>query len=178
MTTTTPRPDQTSHPANPTLEQVDRAIRRRSFCTLATVSPAGRPHAAGVLYAYAEGALYVSTQRDSRKARNIAANPAVFVWVPVRRVPVGPPSGVQFAAEAELLDNDDTEVRRLAAGGLLKAITGHGELELDGGCFVRIAPGPTIHTYGIGLPLHRLIRDPLNAGGRLVRPPKLSSKGL
>jgi hypothetical protein len=166
---TTRRPNQDRSPANPTFEQVDRAIRRRAFCILATTSPAGRPHAAGVLYAYAEGELYASTLRESRKALNIAANPAVFVSLPVRRLPVGPPSSVQFAATGQVLDNDHPDVRRLAGQGLLKAVTGHGELDLEGGCFLRITPGRTIHTYGIGMPLHRLIRDPLNAGGVVRR---------
>jgi hypothetical protein len=166
MTTTDHRPS----PAAPTYDQVERALRRRSFCTLATASPANRPHVAGVLYAYAQGALYVSTSRDSRKARNVAANGAVFVCVPVRRLPVGPPSSLQFAATAEILANDDADVRRLADQGALKAVTGHGELELDGGCFLRINPGPTIHTYGIGMSLVRLVRDPLNASGSVRRP--------
>ena len=123
-----------------------------------------------MLYAYTEGVLYVSTARESRKAQNIAANPDVFVVIPVRRVPVGPPSSLQFSATAEILDRSDTEIHRLAAQGSLKAITGHGELELDGGCFLRIMPRATIHTYGIGLPLIRLIRDPLNAAGTVRRP--------
>jgi hypothetical protein len=170
MTETTPTPGPVPDPAGPAFEQVERAIRRRSFCTLATATPAGRPHAAGVLYAYADGALYVSTMRGSRKARNVAANPAVFVSVLVRRLPVGPPSSLQFAALAEILDNDDADVRRLAAEGRLKAVTGHGELDLDGGCFLRITPGTTIHTYGIGMSLIRLVRDPINLAGTVRRP--------
>jgi pyridoxamine 5'-phosphate oxidase-like protein len=154
----------------PTYDQVLRALRRRSFGMLGTASPTNRPHVAGVLYALADGALWVSTSRASRKARNLEANPAAFFAVPVRRLPVGPPSGIQFAATAEILRTDDADVRRLAAGGQLKAVTGHGELELEGGCFLRLTPGPTFHTYGIGMPLHRLIRDPLNAGGSVRRP--------
>jgi hypothetical protein len=168
MTSITPSHD--SKPATPTFAQVERAIQRRSFCILATASPTNRPHAAGVLYAYAEGALYISTERESRKARNIAANPAAFISIPVRRLPVGPPSSVQFAGAAEVIDLDDTGVRDLVAKGALKAITKHGELELDGGCFLRVTPGPAIHTYGIGMPLLRLIRDPLNAAATVRRP--------
>jgi hypothetical protein len=157
-----------ARPAGPTFSQVERLIQRRSFCTLSTVSTSDRPHSAGVLYAYADGALYVSTDRESRKARNIAANPAVFIVIPVRRLPVGPPSSVQFAAEAEILG--DEEIRRIAAQGSIKAITGHGELDREAGCFLRITPGPITHTYGIGMPLIRLIRDPLNAAGQARRP--------
>lgn len=164
--TTAPAPDLRTHAA-PTTEQVTTALRRRSFCVLATVSPAGRPHSAGVLYAWHDGALYVSTIRASRKARNIAHQPHVHVTLPIRRIPVGPPSSLLFAARAELLANDDAAVTALAASGALKAITGHGELELPGGCIVRITPDGPVHTYGIGLSLRTLIKDPLGAGGRV-----------
>ncbi|HEX6416913.1 MAG TPA: pyridoxamine 5'-phosphate oxidase family protein [Acidimicrobiales bacterium] len=150
---------------HPDPAKVARAIAKRSFCTLATTSPSGRPHAAGILYAVADGALYVSTLRTSRKARNIAENPRVGVVIPVRRLPVGPPSSVQFQAVAEILGVDDPGVRRLAGAGRLKAITGHGELELPDGCVVRITPPRRVLTYGLGMSLRRLVRDPLDAAG-------------
>jgi hypothetical protein len=156
--------------AHPTFEQVERLVARRSFCTLGTAAPNGRPHAVGVLYAPVDGALFVSTLRSSRKARNVADNPAVFVSIPVRRVPFGPPSSVQYASTAELLAPDDPVVRGLAADGRLKSITAHGELDLPGGCFVRIAAPSVVHTYGIGLSLISLMRNPLDAAGRVSRP--------
>lgn len=122
-----------------------------------------------MLYASVDGALYVSTLRTSRKARNLAGNPRAFLCVPVRRLPVGPPSSVQFEATAELLALDDPHVAGLARTGALKAITSHGELELPGGCWLRLSPAPWLHTYGLGLPLRQLLRDPLNAGGRVRR---------
>jgi hypothetical protein len=155
------------HPAQPTLDQITRTIAKRTFATLATTSPSGRPHVAGVLYAEVDGDLYLSTVRESRKGRNLAANPDVFVCIPVRRLPVGPPSSVQFASTAEVLAQDHPDVVRLAAEGRLKAITGHGELTLPGGCFVRIAAPATYLTYGLGLSLRRLMKDPLHASARV-----------
>jgi Pyridoxamine 5'-phosphate oxidase len=155
----------------PTYDEVSRAISKRSFATLATTSPQQRPHAAGVLYAEVDGVLYVSTLRSSRKARNIAANPNAFVSIPVRRIPFGaPPSSVQFAATAELLPVDHPDVVGLAAAGRLKAITSHSELELPDGCIVRITPSATIHTYGLGMSLRALGKDPLNAAANVVKP--------
>ncbi len=154
--------------ANPNAADVLEAVASRSFCTLATSSATNRPHVAGVLYAAEDNVLYVSTLRTSRKARNIASNPHVFVCVPVRRLPVGPPSTVQFAATAEILAPNDPVIVALVERGRLKAVTGHGELELPDGCFVRITPAGTFHTYGLGLPLWDLVRDPLDAGGRVV----------
>jgi general stress protein 26 len=163
MTTTTAT---ATYPTNPILADVTAAMRKRSFCTLATSSPAHQPHVAGVIYAMVDDKLYVSTQRTSRKARNIATNPNVFVCIPIRRVPVGPPSTVQFAAKAELLSARD--VATLAQAGKLKAITSHGELELADICFVRITPSERLLTYGLGLPLRQLAKDPLNAAGLVL----------
>lgn len=162
-------PDLSSN-ARPTLALVERAIARRSYCVLATVSGAGRPHAAGVIYAFVDGDLWVSVDRSSRKARNIAGNRSVHVQIPVRRGPVGPPSSVQFAATADLFAPGDPEVQRLLAAGRLKKVSGHGELERPDAALVRIRPGRVLHTHGLGLSLLALIRDPLRAAGRVERP--------
>jgi hypothetical protein len=148
-----------------TEDQLQRLIARRSFCTLATTSSAGRAHVAGVLYVADGTTLYVNTLRTSRKARNLAANPRASVCIPVRRLPFGPPSSIQFAATAELLDVDDAGIRSLLAAGTLKPITSHGELDLPDDCFVRLTPALLVTTYGLGMPLRRLIRNPLDAGG-------------
>ncbi len=46
---------------------------------IATTRPDGRPHVMPVWGVWVRGALYFSTHRRSRKARNLAANPAVVV---------------------------------------------------------------------------------------------------
>lgn len=146
-------------------QDVLEAIGKRSFATLATTSPEGWPHAAGVLYALSGGHLYVSTMRDSRKARNVAQEPRVAVTVPVRRAPVGPPSTIIFQTEARVLALDDPELRSAADAEELKAVTSHGELELPGGCFLQIALPRRVVTYGLGMSLLSLIRDPGHAAG-------------
>lgn len=156
--------------ANPTWDDVTHRIAQRSFALLATSSPAQHPHVAGVLYAEHEGALYVSIERASRKGRNIAANPHVSVTIPIRRIPFGPPATAMFQANAVLLDNDDTGLRALADSGAISAVTSHGELELDEGCIVRVDPPRIIHTYGLGISLLTLMREPLRGGGRVERP--------
>lgn len=154
--------------ARPDLPLVERALAKRSVAVLSTVSAAGRPHAATVVYARVDGALYVSTDRASRKARNVAANPHVHVCVHVRRLPFGPPpSSIQFATTAALLAPDDPALAPLLRSGALKAITSHGELDLPGGCILRLAPPRTYLTYGLGLSLKALGKDPLHAGGRV-----------
>jgi hypothetical protein len=142
-----------------------KAIDKRSFATLATVSPAGRPHVAAVLYQRAGDELYFSTDAASRKARNIAANRHVAVCIPIRRLPVGPPASLHFQATAEIVPADDSRFRRLVDDGSLDSITGHGELDTPGGCFVRITLPARANTYGLGMSIRQLMRDPLDAAG-------------
>jgi hypothetical protein len=175
MITTThliPDPAAAADPATSTdadlARLVRKAVAKRSFAVLATASDDGRSHAAGVLYAVAEGNLWISTLRSSRKAKNVAGNPRVAITIPVRRLPVGPPSSVQLQAKAEVVDVDDAELRRLAASGALKKVTSHGELELADGCFLRVALPERVPVYGLGMSLWRLMRDPL-AAGRVAR---------
>lgn len=148
--------------SSPAPASVARAIEKHSFCTLATAA-ANRPHCVGVLYAAVDGVLYVSTLEHSKKARNIAANPLVAVCIPVRRYPMAPPFLVQFSASAEILPAQDPTMVELARTGRLKKITAHGELEHPGSCFLRITPERTVFTYGIGVPLRTVLRDPIQA---------------
>ena len=150
------------------LERIDRAVGRKSFAVLSTVSEAAFPHAAGVMYASVGRTLYVHTMSSSRKARNVAANPNVGIVVPVRRLPVGPPFSVQFQANASIVAMDDPEITSLVGHGELKKITSHGELDEPAGCFIRIQPTGRIHTYGIGVSVIDVARDPLHAGARSV----------
>ncbi len=168
ITTTPSTPSSvTSDPKQ--LRKVRKVIGSKSFATLATTSPAGRPHVAGVLYDEAGGALWVHTMRSSRKARSIAANPHVAVCIPFRKLPAGPPYTVQFQATARLVEMNDPEVVDLIAAGELQTVSAHGALEEPDGVFVRVVPNGTVHSYGLGANPIDLIRDPLHTGARTVR---------
>ena len=136
---------------------------------MSTVSTAGFPHAAGVLYVAIDDTLYVHTMRSSRKARNVGTDHRVGVVVPVRKLPVGPPFTVQFQGRADIVAMDDPEILGLVETGRLKKISSHGELDEPDGCFLRIRPTGIVHTYGIGVSTLALVRDPIRNGPRSVR---------
>lgn len=148
--------------------RIERLLERKSFCTLSSVSPAGRPHAAGVISCYVDGELWIHTMRSSRKARNIAAHPWVGVCVPVRKLPVGPPFSISLQAPAELVAMDDPRTLQHLKAGRLKKVSGHGELEEPDGVFIVVGPLTKVHSYGIGVSTIGLIKDPLHAGARTV----------
>lgn len=165
-TTHDPHLDRTAPAAHhPDPTRIVTTVRRRSFATLATTSPAGVPHVAGVLFEIVGNDLYVNTLSASRKARNVAANGRAAVCVPIRRLPVGPPSSVQFQSTAEVVAVDDERVLAAVDRGQLSSLTSHGELDLPDGCFLRIALPPRLVTYGLGMSVRALIADPLGAAG-------------
>jgi nitroimidazol reductase NimA-like FMN-containing flavoprotein (pyridoxamine 5'-phosphate oxidase superfamily) len=171
------KPDNDRSEQAPSLTELTTAIGHRSVCTLATSSSRNRPHAATVIYAAVGTTLYVNTDRSSRKARNVAENPHVGVVIHVRRLPVGPPSSVQLQGTAEVVDMDDPEIVALVEAGRLKKVTGHGELDRPDGCFIRIRPGRKVTTYGLGMSLWQLLRDPLNAAGSIELPTDEGERG-
>ena len=166
MSTLLAEPASTSAAFDPDQQRaaVRRVLARSSFCTLATSSAAGAAHVVGVLYAAVDGVLYVNTSETSVKVRNIRANPRVAVCIPVRRLPFFPPSCVQFQGTADILAPDDPHIVALLEAGRLRPITSHGELDLPGCCFLRITPSRRISSFGIGMGVRQLLRDPLGAG--------------
>ncbi|MGI9606403.1 MAG: pyridoxamine 5'-phosphate oxidase family protein [Acidimicrobiales bacterium] len=168
-TTATTHPPSSDFDAESHRRRLSKIIRKKSFCTLATTSPAGRAHSAGVVYDVADGNLWVHAERTSRKVRSISENPNVGVCIPFRRLPAGPPYTIHFQARATVVEMDDLEVRELLATGALAKISGHGALEMPEGCFVKVQPNHTVHSFGPGARPLDLIRDPLNAGARTVR---------
>ena len=105
----------------------------------------------------------MSTSGSSKKARNIGGNPRVAVCIPVHRYPMAPPFLVQFGGTAEILSAQQPTIAELLEVGQLKKITAHGELDDPDACFLRITPDRTVHTYGIGIPLRTVLRDPIHA---------------
>ncbi len=166
---------QTNSPNDPAqTKRVTKAIKSASFAVLSTVSAAGFPHAAGVVYETAEGSLFVHTMGHSRKAQNVRSRGRVGVVIPVRKLPVGPPFTIQFQATAEVFAMDDKVITDLLSKGELKGVTGHGALDEPDGCFLRLTPSGRIHTYGIGVSAIALARDPLHAGARSLDAAQLS----
>lgn len=167
MTTNTMTVAPTDTVFHPDPAMIRRAIERRSVATLATVSTANRPHAATVLYQCVDDALFVSTYRYSRKARNIAELGVAAVTIAVRRLPIGPPASIQFQSVAAVLANDDSDIVHLAGAGRLDKITAHGELDLADACFLRLALPARLVTYALGMSLWRALRNPLDAAGEV-----------
>ena len=60
-------------------EWVDQQMAKSRNYWICSTRPDGRPHAAQVWGVWIDGVLYFSTDREARKARNLAANPEIVV---------------------------------------------------------------------------------------------------
>lgn len=144
---------------------VEREIRKRNFGVLATISPQGRPHSAGVLYAISRPKdpfiLYVTTDRRSKKARNIANNRNVAFTIPLNRrfLRFMPPNSIQFQGVADLTSSDDEDARAAFSRSLLLRETLKLEASQRDAIFIRITPDPVVFTYGVGVSPLSLIKD-------------------
>ena len=171
----------------PTFEAVERALRRRTFATLSTLTADGRPHATGVVYAVSPPGeplcLYVTTNAKNKKVTNVRAHTDIALVVPLFRsiLTVAPPPCVQFQGKAEMVDAVD----KAALAAFRCTWFGRAILKMehrivaDGGelCFIRIRPAPVIFTYGLGMSLLALRRHAGEAAARVAVPDERRAAG-
>jgi hypothetical protein len=164
----------------PAFEAVEKALRRRTFGTLSTVTREGRPHATGVVYAVSPPGeplcFYVTTDARNKKIDNVRSHADAAFVVPLFRpvLTMAPPACIQFQGTAEVVDAADEGA--LAAfrstwfgRTILKTehhiVAGDGQL-----CFIRIKPGPVMFTYGFGMSLLALRRRAGQGAARVLVP--------
>ncbi|KWX22522.1 pyridoxamine 5'-phosphate oxidase [Mycolicibacterium wolinskyi] len=161
--------------------QVEGAIRSQRCGTLATLDREGRPHATEVVYALSPRStplmLYVTTRTTTAKAKNIRrdAEVAFVIPVPHRTIALFPPGAVQFQATAELVGTNDTAaLAAFQATWFLRRILRAEQRILAGTdemCFIAIRPHDTLFSYGIGMSVPAILRQPRQAVGRVQLPP-------
>lgn len=157
---------ETSLPAPFSFDYVEKQLLKKTFGILTTVTPEGRPHSVGVVYAMALQSqqqffcLYLITRPVLKKARNIHDNSNVSFVVPFPHYlfPSIPPRCIQFQGKAELLpiDDDPVVVKAFQRSIVLKRSMEH-SLRLGESIFIRIVPNKKIFCYGIGANLLKFL---------------------
>lgn len=90
---------------------ISQYMSKCKSCTIATVGPDGEPDASTVFFSNSGLDIYFNTARDSRKIRNIEANPRVAVAMQKNPEPRTDReiSGVQYSGIAGMLPDGDEE---------------------------------------------------------------------
>jgi len=158
-----------------TSDQVWRELAKAFFAVVGHTTPAGEPRSSGVMYLATGRRLYVVVDKDSWKARHIAASGRVSVTVPVRRggvlalwLPI-PPATISFAASAVVHPAQamETSPLRERLAPLLHKLAPVLPVERRASsAIIEICPEGHFVTYGIGVSLMTM-RDTALARGRV-----------
>ena len=77
-------------------------LDERRIATMTTFSSDGLPHVTAVWYLYEDGALYVATNADTSKGRNLRRDPRMALCIESREA--GREAGLSACGEATLLE--------------------------------------------------------------------------
>jgi hypothetical protein len=151
-----------------TSEQVWTELKKELFAVLGMVTPKGEARTIGIVYIVHGRKLYISTNKDSWKARHILRNPHVSLTVPIaKRIPFLPwikipAATITFSGIAAVL-----EPQNLGQDVLHALLQGAEQdaARLADMAVLEIQPQGEFITYGIGIPLMEM-RFPEKARGR------------
>jgi len=151
-----------SHAAPPpqlTTEWVWGQLDKASFAVISYVTPAGRPRASGVVYAAEGRRLYVATDPDSWKARQISDGDEVAVTVPLRRggvlslvAPI-PPATVSFHTRATVHPAGSVNIKSVS-----KKLASLLPRKRRDGRLLELLPEGDFLTYGVGVSLRDMAK--------------------
>jgi hypothetical protein len=140
-------------------EQVWHGLTRASFAVVSYVTPAGEPRSSGVVFKVAERRLYVAVAPDSWKAKHVPMTGRVAVTVPVRRggllslvTPI-PPATISFHGAATVHPAGSPRATELVTE-LASLVP---KERRAGACVMEILPQGEFLTYGIGVPLQKML---------------------
>ncbi len=147
-------------------DYVEKQLRKKKFGFLGTITPDGRSHIAGVMYAVSlpseKLSLYVITGRDTKKVKNIQSNPEISFGIPfphyILRFP--PEFCLQFQGHAEILPfSDPNGQAAIKSRRLMKRMLKQIPFETTEEIIIRIIPDRKILGFGLGINLFKLLRN-------------------
>jgi uncharacterized pyridoxamine 5'-phosphate oxidase family protein len=150
-------------------KQVWNEIRKEIFAVLGMVTSKGEARTIGIVYVVHDHKIYISTSKDSWKARHVQRNPHVSITVPIaKRIPFLPwikipAATITFSGNAKVFDPQKLGDDILHP--LLQGIEKDAE-KLSTISVLEIEPVGDFVTFGVGIPLMQM-RFPEKARGRV-----------
>ncbi|MFX1322802.1 MAG: pyridoxamine 5'-phosphate oxidase family protein [Promethearchaeota archaeon] len=150
-----------------TFDFVEREIRKKSFGIISTIDQNGHSHSTGIVYGVApsnlEFTLYILTDRNYKKVKNIEVNNSVSFVIPFPHhiLRFAPASCVQFQGIAQIVPFNDKEAQESFKTGLkilkmnLKQVSNKEEEAV----FIKIIPNEKLFCYGLGISLMKLRKN-------------------
>jgi len=149
-------------------ELVWKELGKELFAVLGMVTAKGEARTVGVVYAVRDHKLYITTGKDTWKARHILQNPHVSMTVTIpKRIPFLPwikipAATITFSGVAAVLEPE--HVGKEVLNSLFRGLEMDSEMRATM-CVIEVQPAGNFITYGVGIPLMTM-RDPEKARGR------------
>jgi Pyridoxamine 5'-phosphate oxidase len=139
-----------------TFAYVEKLLRRKNFGVLTSITPEGKPHSIGVVYAVSPSTepfcIYVITRPVLKKARNIQNNLNISFVVPFPHYifRIIPPACIQFQGKARLVPIDNPIALKAFQNAIVLRRSMMHSIDLGESTFIRIVPDDKIFSFGIG----------------------------
>lgn len=149
--------------------QVWEVVEKELFAVLGMVTAGNESRTAGIVYIVVDGKFYISTGRESWKARHITSNPHVSLTIPIaKRVPLMPwikvpAATVTCSGTARVLD--PAELPRPVRQAIFRD-RADDPIVLENSLIIELTPRGDFVTYGVGVSLMEM-RDTGKARGRV-----------
>ncbi len=162
---------------------IEYEIKKKTFGILSTIDQNGYSHSTGILYGVSPSnsnfALYVLTDKNYKKVKNIRKNNSVSFVIPFPHhiFRFVPSSCIQLQGTAELVPFKDTEAQESFRRGPkilkmnLKQVSNLSDKE-EGAVFIKIIPNHKLFCYGLGFSLMELRKNVESGSYSVSIPPE------
>lgn len=139
-----------------TFAYVEKLLRRKNFGVLTTITPKGKPHSIGVVYAVSPSTepfcIYLITRPVLKKARNIQTNPNISFVVPFPHYVfrIIPPACVQFEGKARLVPIDNPIALKAFQNAIVLRRSMMHSIDLGESTFIRLFLTPKSFLLELG----------------------------
>lgn len=150
-----------------TTQNTWQAISKELFGVLGMVTSEKESRSVGIAYIVQDRKLYIGTGSQSWKAKHIKKNPNVSMTIPIpKRIPFLPwikipQATISFSGSANITPAGEAEKK------LLQAVFRHFAEDLEfisENCLIEVSPIGDFITYGVGIPLMKMMKPELARG--------------
>jgi hypothetical protein len=148
-----------------TFDQIEAAVRKKTFGVFTSIDRKGRPHSTGVLYGVSPPAspfaLFVLTRERYVKVRNVRMNPetTLVVTFPHRILSFVPASCVTFRGRTDVVPFADTDGRWALDQRRILRDNVASVSQVEDPVFLKLTPEPKVWCYGLGIGLLEMSKD-------------------
>ena len=150
-----------------TTQNVWETINKELFGVLGMVTEDNQSRSVGIVYIVRDHKLYIGTGLDSWKTRHIQKNPQVSMTIPIaKHIPLLPwikipQVTISFSGTAKVIPALDVDQDLLYS--VFRQFS-EDKKQMEESCLIEVKPQGDFITYGVGIPLMKMMKPELARG--------------